>query len=207
MTVAAFSRFAQEGYQNTDLWSPSGRKWLEKNPQGAGANTRAAGRSADHPVVAVTWYEAEAYCRWSGGSLPTEAQWELAACGAESNPGQRFAWGDDDSIDAVWYSGGKFGHLQNVRTQPADRQDPALHAPGGLMHMSGNVWEWTMDWYDRDGTAEDGLTDPTGPESGTWKTLRGGSYMNLPSYCSCTHREPARPDRVAFTAGFRCIYP
>ena len=204
VTVAQFEAFAASGYDRSELWSADGRAWLALHPGGAGAELRAAGRSGDHPVVAVTFYEAEAYCHSVGGTLPTEAQWEHAACG---DGGQRYPWGDDDAVAASWYHEGKFGQFERVETQPADGQDPALRSPFGLQHMAGNVWEWTADHYHRDGTRQDGVTDPTGLDNGLWRTLRGGSYMNLPSYCTCTHREPARPDRVAFTTGFRCVYP
>ena len=155
---------------------------------------RAAGRAGDHPVVAVTWFEADAYCRAAGGALPTESQWEYAACG---EGGRRFPWGDDER-DATWYTEGKLGHLKGVSTRAVRDADPALASPFGLAHMAGNVWEWTADGYQREAGA---------PDPGPWKTLRGGSYANLPSYCGCAHREPALPERVSFSAGFRCAYP
>ncbi len=202
VTVAAYERFVAEGYEEQRWWSNDGWAWAQEHPGGSGADFRAAGRSSDHPVVAVTWFEADAYCRWTGGHLPTEAQWERASCRAA---GERFAWGESEEVDIVWYAGGKFGHLKEVHTVPAALQDAALASPAGLLHTAGNVWEWTSDWYHASGTAGD-ATDPAGPESGTWRVLRGGSFMNLPSYCTCTHREPATPDRVAFTTGFRCAY-
>ena len=201
--ISDFEVFVQKGWNNDSYWSTEGKIWKSKNPKGAGAERRKAGRYETHPVVAVTWYEADAYCRWKGGSLPTEAQWERAAC-AQQN--QRFPWGESEKIEAVWYSGGKYGHLQSVLTKPVHQSPPNQRTRDGLMHTVGNVWEWTQDWYHRSHYQTKESPDPTGPKTGTWKTLRGGSFMNLPSYCSCTHREPAAPDRVAFTVGFRCAY-
>ncbi len=206
VTIAQFQSFMSGPASEQAHWSAEGWAWHQANPQGAGADMRSAGRAPGHPVVAVTWYEADAYCRWKGGSLPTEAQWEHAACGEGDPSRPRFAWGEGEEVDAVWYSGGKYGHITGVLTEPAQSIDDALRSPFGLAHVTGNVWEWTADWYRRDGYAEGPDTDPTGPESGTWKTMRGGSFMNLPSYSTCTHREPARPERVALTVGFRCAY-
>ena len=115
-------------------------------------------------------------------------------------------------MEAVWYSGGKYGHLQSVLTKPAAEATKEQQTAAGLKHTVGNVWEWTADWYHSQTysiEAQKGsqIKDPAGPDDGTWKTLRGGSFMNLPSYCSCTHREPAKTDRVAYTVGFRCAYP
>lgn len=206
VTIQAFERFVTAGgYRQDRWWSPEGRQWLAQHPGGAGADHRAAGRDTDHPVVAVTFWEAEAYCAWVGGALPTEAQWEHAACGAG---GQRFPWGDDEAVDARWYAGGKFGQIQRVTTAKAHDQDAALRSPLGLLHAAGNVWEWTQDRYHRQAWAGGvPATDPAGVSEGPWRVLRGGSFMNLPSYCTCTHREPAQPDRVAYSTGFRCAYP
>jgi formylglycine-generating enzyme required for sulfatase activity len=204
VSIGEFERFVAAGWSDPQWWSEDGLAWLESRPFGAGAKNRAAGRGPEHPVVAVTYWEAEAYCAWRGGSLPTEAQWEHAACG---QGGQRFPWGEDEERDVVWYAGGKFGHLSNVRTSPAAESATGTQTAAGLHHMAGNVWEWTADVYHRDGTSGGPVTDPTGPVEGPWRVLRGGSYMNLPSYCTCTHREPARPNREAFTTGFRCAYP
>ena len=198
VTIAAFEEFVRTAANEARWWSPEGWAWHQQNPDGAGAAVRRADRPPDHPVVAVSWYEADAYCRWQGGQLPTEAQWERAAC--PSPP--------EDSAAVNWYAGSKYGRVTAVLTQSATQAAPEARSPLGTVHMAGNVWEWTADWYHRETYAREGAaTDPTGPEAGTWRVLRGGSYMNLPSYCSCTHREPALPDRIALTVGFRCAYP
>lgn len=204
VSVAAFERFvAAGGYTDARWWPEAGRAWLAEHPEGAGAALRASDRAGEHPVVAVTWYEADAYCRWRGGALPTEAQWERAACA----PGARYPWGDEQNFDAVWYGGGKFGQVASVATHAVHDQAPALRSPFGLLHAAGNVWEWTADAYDANFYAEAPATDPVNTADRPWRTLRGGSFMNLPSYCSCTHREPAAPDVARLTAGFRCAYP
>jgi len=201
VSVGQFEAWVAAGaYEESSHWSSAGRDWLKQNPQGLGQDSRAAGRSPDHPVVGVSWFEADAYCRAKGGRLPSEAEWERAACGGEA---QDFPWGEDEKA-ATWYDGGKFGHLSQVKTAPVDQAPVDQLSPDGLAHMAGNVWEWTADWYGPwDGSA---VSDPSGPESGTWRVLRGGSYMNLPSYCRCQRREPRRPEQASFTAGFRCVY-
>ena len=203
VSIQAYELWAAQGYRTRDPWSDAGWAWLQEHPTGAGAVRRAAGRSADHPVVAVTWFEADAYCRAQGGQLPTEAQWEHAACG---DGGQRFPWGESEDVSPAWYAYGKHGVVQGVLTEPVGRQDATLHSPMGLLHAAGNVWEWTADGYDRDGTSGD-ATDPVGPADSPWRVLKGGSFTSLPSVCSCSHREPALPDRVAYTTGFRCAWP
>lgn len=197
VTIAAFEAFvAAGGYAEDRWWHPDAGPWREAHPEGAGAAARAAGRAPDHPVVAVTWWEADAYCRSTGGRLPTEAEWERAACGRDAaGAPTRYPWGDGEDFHAAWYKEGKFATLAGVRTEPAAVQDPALASPVGLLHAAGNVWEWTADAYDARGEAA---------SSSPWRTLRGGSFANLPSYCTCTHREPAAPDDVRLTIGFRC---
>lgn len=204
VTVGQFERFVGEGWRDDALWSAEGLAWRNAHPDGAGATLRASGRSADHPVVAVTWYEAAAFCRWVGGRLPTEAEWERAACHV---PGERFPWGDAPvQAGVAWYDEGMTGHVDGVSTLPATVQDPALVAPTGLLHAAGNAWEWTEDTYHAASYQRPVEPDPVNRDPGPWKTLRGGSYTNLPSYCTCTHREPARPDQVRLTVGFRCAW-
>ena len=204
VSIQAFEQFVAKGWNDNAHWSAEGLEWRERNPDGAGATHRRAGRGDEHPVVAVTWYEADAYCKWNGGRLPTEAEWEQAACRGQTEG--RFAWGDDEMAEAPWYSAGKYGHLQSVLTKAVTDAPDTQRTLDGLYHTTGNVWEWTADWYHANHYQTAESTNPTGPKDGTWKTLRGGSFMNLPSYCTCTHREPARPTRVAYTTGFRCAY-
>ena len=206
VSVGDFEAFvAAGGYRKPALWSEAGRAWLALHPEGAGAHQREAGRSPDHPVVAVTWYEADAYCRWRGGALPTEAQWEYAACGEGGRP---YPWGTDPHVAEEAMEGIRHVAQNEVVTSPVQTGPSGTEGPFGLVHTAGNVWEWTSDWYDARTYAREGETsDPVGPASGTWKTLRGGSFLNLLSYRTCQHREPARPDRVAFTTGFRCAWP
>ena len=204
VSIQAFEQFVANGWSNDQYWSNAGLRWRTENPDGAGATHRRAGRGDEHPVVAVTWYEADAYCKWKGGRLPTEAEWEQAACRGQTEG--RFAWGDDEMAEAPWYSAGKYGHLQSVLTKATTDAPDTQRTLDGLYHTTGNVWEWTNDWYHANHYQTTESTNPTGPSDGYWKTLRGGSFMNLPSYCTCTHREPARPTRVAYTTGFRCAY-
>lgn len=214
--ILRFERFVREGWDQDDRWSTEGLKWRETHPEGSGAETRASGRSPDHPVVAVTWYEADAFCRWSGGRLPGEAEWEYAACGGSDT---RYPWGDEEpdssarglqalepsSSAPVWYNEGKYGMVPGVASRPVHVQDERLRSPFGLLHVTGNVWEWTRDRYDSAGY-ETGGKGQVRVAMSPWRVLRGGSYENLPSYCTCTHREPARPEEPRLTAGFRCVY-
>ncbi len=200
VTIAEYESFVATG-PGPAATSGESAAWWAKHPDGAGPEHRAAGRSDTHPVVAITWHEAAAYCGAQGGRLPTEAEWEYAACGAEP---RTYPWGDVEAVPARWYAGGKFGTIQAVETAPVDDEDPACASPFGLTHAAGNVWEWTADVYHRDAWTSAAATNPTGPPTGPWRVLRGGSWMNLPSYATCHHREPARPDRVAYTVGIRC---
>ena len=204
VSIKDFELFVAAGWSKDQYWTAEGLKWRTANPQGAGAQNRAAGRESAHPVVAVSWFEADAYCHAKGGRLPTEAEWERAACNSQAEG--RFAWGDDEMMEAAWYSSGKYGHIQSVLTKTKAETPAEQLTADGLYHTTGNVWEWTADWYHAEYYQTQNAQDPTGPDTGTWKTLRGGSFMNLPSYCTCTHREPARPNRVAYTTGFRCAY-
>ncbi len=205
VSIGEYEAFVAAGaYATPAWWSEAGRLWLEEHPGGQGPALRASGRTPDHPVVAVTWYEADAYCRWKGGALPTEAQWEQAACGGR---GTRYAWGDDETRLAAWFTEGKTGQLTGVHTRAVAEEDAGTRAPNGLMHTAGNVWEWTADAYHSRFYEDSPQADPRNTAETPWRTLRGGAFDNLPSYCTCTHREPALPAQPRLTAGFRCAYP
>jgi formylglycine-generating enzyme required for sulfatase activity len=200
VSIAAYEAFAAgAGWSDDACWSAEGRAWRAEHPVGAGKTARASGRSADHPVVAVSWYEAEAFCACRGGALPTEAQWERAACGVEPRPAA-----PAEGSGVRWFEEGKHGWLGEVHTHPVNNDAPKNVF--GLSDMVGNVWEWTRDSYRGDGYGRLGNEDPVGTEASLWRSARGGSYMNLPSYAGCSHREPMRPEEPRLTTGFRCVY-
>ncbi len=201
VSVEAFEQFTRAAWVDDSVWSEQGRTWRDSNGRGAGREMRQAGRDGTHPVVAVSWYEADAYCRWVGGRLPTEAEWERAAC--DGGPGP-FPWGNTEPDGVRWST--KTIQMGVARVDTAPVGEDRYPTPSGLRHMVGNVWEWTADWYHRDAYNTGSTKNPQGPAEGKWKTISGGSFSNLPSYSTCTHREPASPSDVRLTLGFRCAY-
>jgi formylglycine-generating enzyme required for sulfatase activity len=201
VSLERFEQFVREAWNDDTAWGPIGLRWRNAHRGGLGRLLRKAGRRNTHPVVGVSWYEAEAFCAWAGGTLPTEAQWERAACGGQS---RLYPFGDTPNDAVRWSTKNSPFEVMKVDTAPANK-DPNP-SPDGLNHMAGNVWEWTADWYQANAYQDATDTDPTGPKTGRWKSIRGGSFMNLPSYCSCTHREPANPAQARLTLGFRCAY-
>src|SRR5262245_28318946 len=153
------------------------------HPEGPQSNVD---ERADHPVLHVSWRDADAYCRWRGVRLPTEAEWEYAARGGLD--GAVFPWGDELVPDDghrmnVWQ--GTFPTVNTlddgyVGTAPVDAFAPNGY---GLHNMTGNVWEWCVDWYDPGSYTRSEATDPKGPERGSHRVMRGGSYLCHASYC------------------------
>ncbi len=136
-------------------------------------NQASPGRE-DHPVNCVSWAQAEAYCRWAGARLPTEAEWEKAARGTEGDP---FPWGPtkDTCVVAVRFDD-KLGHAcGKFGTWPVGSK-PFGKSPYGALDMAGNVWEWVADWYAPDAYASGDDRDPKGPATGKFRILRGGGW-------------------------------
>ena len=149
----------------------------------------------DHPIVRITWDEAKAYCEWDAGRLPTEAEWEYAARGGKD--GLKYPWGNDITPDNANYSGSKWHGTSPVRSYPPNAW--------GLYDMAGNVWQWAADWYDKDYYASSPSDDPRGPQSGTLRVLRGGSFLYIARYLRASNRSGVAPGGRDFNIGFRCV--
>ena len=149
------------------------------------------------PAVGVTWYDADAYCRWNGKRLPTEAEWEHAAGG---NGLGGWPWGDVFIAGAANLRGEEDGFAYSAPVESFD----AGRSPFGLYNMAGNVEEWVSDWYDEFFYKEGQITLPSGPDTGNTKVVRGGSWESSSSLTRTTKRHTVAPNRKEAGIGFRC---
>lgn len=188
-----------------------GADW--RHPEGRHSGIEGRG---DHPVVHVSWNDAQAYCAWAGRRLPTEAQWEFASRGGL--PGARYPWGDElPGADGSWQVNIWQGTFPTMNTQddgflttaPVRSYRPNRY---GLWQTVGNVWEWCEDAFSPttyQQHADTGLVrDPRGSGPGPLRVMRGGSYLCHDSYCN-RYRNAARssntPDSSMGNAGFRTV--
>jgi formylglycine-generating enzyme required for sulfatase activity len=147
----------------------------------------------NHPVVKVSWYGARAYARWLGKRLPTEAEWERAARG--NLEGKKYVYGDTIGIDQANVGG--FHATTPVGSYPPNGF--------GLYDMVANVWQWCSDWYDPEYYSRSPDRNPQGPQSGSEKVLRGGSWFHTDSWRVATRlSDVPLSHSFCFVTGFRC---
>ncbi|MDP3209351.1 MAG: SUMF1/EgtB/PvdO family nonheme iron enzyme, partial [Rhodoglobus sp.] len=158
-------------------------------------NWGVAGRG-NHPINCVDWNQSSAFCRWRGGSLPTEAQWEYAARGTD---GRTYPWGESAPGSLVCWG----GTGSRATTCPVG-SFPAGMSPFGIMDMGGSVYEWVADWLGPYSSSPQ--TNPTGPTSGTRRVLRGGCWGNSDAiYMRATRRDGLSPTNQNIVDGIRCV--
>jgi ergothioneine biosynthesis protein EgtB len=217
VTNAAFVEFVEGGcYGKRDLWCDEGWAWRQAaqamhpaywKPDGSGGwRVRRFDRweplPPDQPVVHVNWHEANAWCRWAGRRLPSEAEWEFAATMRPDHDGRltkaRYPWGDETpTADRANLDGFALG-CADVAAFPAG------NSAWGCRQMLGNVWEWTADVFGPyPGFAPDDYKEYSEPLFGQTRMLRGGAWMTRSRMATSTYRNYFGPERRDIFAGFR----
>ena len=211
VTNAEFAAFVEdEGYLRSEFWSDAGWRWLEQTKRSEPLYwsriegnwqlrrfDRLIALPPDEPVAHVNWHEAEAYCRYAGRRLPTEAEWEFAACwDPREGRKRRNPWGDEPWTPR--------------RACLAQASLASVHAypegdnPWGVRQLIGNLWEWTASPFQPyPGFSPDPYQEYSAPWFGTHQVLRGGAFATSPHIGYAGYRNFFTPDRADVFAGFR----
>ena len=217
VTNGEFAAFvADGGYRRVELWSSEGWRWRNECDANAPVYWKQEGKEwlrrrydqweslpPDAPVIHVNWFEADAYCRWAGRRLPSEAEWEFAAATAPDliDRKQRYPWGETPPLAPV---ANLYGVVGNCAAVTAFSEGDSAW---GCRQMFGNVWEWTADWFGPyPGFVPDPYKEYSAPWFGNHKVLRGGCFATRGSLLRNTWRNFYTPDRRDVFAGFRtCV--
>jgi formylglycine-generating enzyme required for sulfatase activity len=204
VTVGAYKRFA----------AATGRQ-LPPEPNHSGRLLNPGWGDEAMPIVDVARDDAQAYCSWAGGRLPTEAEWEYAAragsTGARYGGLDEIAWYADNSgrerLDStgIWNEDrAKYGRRLNENGNGMHEVGQKRANGFGLYDMLGNVWEWVNDRFDQNYYQNSPSQDPMGPASGQYRVLRGGSWLVYPISVRVSERDFSNPAADGYDFGFRC---
>jgi sulfatase modifying factor 1 len=191
----AIDRYEVSNHQYQSFIAATGHR--KAAPPSRYAKNLGAMRGPNQPVVYASWEDADAYCRWKGKRLPTEAEWEKAM---RSGDGRIWPWGNELDVVAANWGSGKDGY---DATAPGGSFARDV-SPYGVADGAGNVMEWVADWYAEDAYRESSERNPRGPEHGIYKVLRGGGYTSTGKDVRITSRSRMVPDFRDETIGFRC---
>ncbi|MBV9010548.1 MAG: SUMF1/EgtB/PvdO family nonheme iron enzyme [Pseudonocardiales bacterium] len=218
VTQVEYTRFVDDGgYARRELWSEAGWAWRtgaaahapgywRRGPEGWQRRDfdRWVGLEPHHPVSHVCWYEADAYCRWAGRRLPSEAEWEAAAIGEPDGAGglrptrRRFPWGSEPIASRHANLDWRFLGTVDVAAYPAGE------SAFGCRQLIGNLWEWTASTFlPYPNFEQDAYRENSWPWFGTRKVLRGGAWATRSRLLRATLRNYFTPDRRDVLAGFR----
>jgi sulfatase modifying factor 1 len=191
VTHGQYAEFVQATGHRTPQNPKNSARTLWKDGQPSGS-------LAERPVINVDWHDADAYCRWAGKRLPTEAEWEKAARGTD---GRRFPWGNVEptpkhlNYNQQW--------VGEKTLMPVGSYEPGK-SPYGVYDMAGNVWEWVADWYDPFYYEKSPAENPKGPETGSHKVLRSSGWSVETPLVRIFTRVKSDPLNRNDSTGFRC---